>query len=211
MRKPPSPCDAQTSVGFLSIGRLTTTHLKRQPTPNLRRPTPEPLTPFLIWQALEEAISTLHCLAIQGQKPSLRRIRHLRPPRPRPFLLLRVECPLILLGADTKRRDHLLLHPLNHQYVALQLRGPGLQALESHLDIHSLIPKPLSILSILPTCHRNPSSNGLWSPYHPSTVIHIVESDHFILSYILTSRSCDNSRSFGIHLDCSRGTISSTL
>ncbi|RVW90633.1 hypothetical protein CK203_038849 [Vitis vinifera] len=63
-------------------------------------------------------------------------------PEARPFHLLRVECPLTLLSADTRRGDHRLLHPLSHPYVALQLRGSGLQALESHRDMHNLILGP---------------------------------------------------------------------
>ena len=42
----------------------------------------EPLTPFLTWRGLEEAVPTLHCLTSQGQEPPLRRIQHLRPLRP---------------------------------------------------------------------------------------------------------------------------------
>ena len=177
---------------------------------------PEPLATFLTWRGLEEAIPTLHCLAIRGQEPSLRRIRHLRPLRPRPFRLLRVECLLILLSADTRRGDH-RLHPgrllrvLRARYVTLQLRGLGLQALESRLDLHSLILEPLPILRVFLACHRKPSSNSLWSPRHPLREIQIVELDHSIPSYILTLRSYDSNKSFGIHLDCSRGTISSTL
>ena len=154
------------------------------------RPRPEPHTPFVTWRGLEEAIQTLHCLASPGQEPPLREILHLRPPRPQPFQVLRVECPLIPFSAAIRCGDHLLLHPLNHQYVALQLRGPELQALESCLGIHSLILGPLPILSVLPASHRKPSSNGLWSPRHPLRAIQIVEPDHFIMSYILTSRSC---------------------
>nr|CAN79947.1 hypothetical protein VITISV_029084 [Vitis vinifera] len=53
-----------------------------------------------------------------------------------------------------------------------ELRRLGLQALESRLDLHSLILGPLSILNVLLTCHWKPSSvrlqvvhqNGLWSP-----------------------------------------------
>ncbi|RVW66911.1 hypothetical protein CK203_064085 [Vitis vinifera] len=123
---------------------------------------PEPLTPFLTWRGLEKAILTLHCLTIRGQEPHLRRIRHLRPPRPRPFHLLRVECPLILLSADTRCGDH-RLHPR-------QL----LRALRAH---------------VLLACHRKPSSNDLWSPRRPLREIQIVEPNHSIPSYILTLRS----------------------
>ena len=136
--------------------------------------------------------------------------------KPRPFHLMTVECPLILLNADTRHGDH-RLHPgwllrvLRAQFIALQLKGPGLQALESRLDIHSLILKPLPIFNVLPACHRKPSSNGLWSSHRPLREMQIVEPDHSILSYILTSRSCNSSWSFGIHLDYSRGIISSTL
>ena len=176
---------------FFSTRCPAATHLKKR---------------FLTWRGSEEAIPTLHCLAI----------RHLKPPRPRPFHLLTVECPLNFLNANTRRGDHRLhsgrlLHTLRAQHVALQLSGPGPQALESHLDIHNLILGPLSILSILPTCHWKSSSNGLWSPRRLLREMQIVEPDHSIPSYILTSRSCDSRRSFGIHLDCYRGTISSTL
>ena len=146
-----------------------------------------------------------------GQEPSLLKIQHFRPPRPRPFHLLRVECPLTLLSTDTRRRDHQLLHPLSHPYVTLQLRGPGLQALESHLGIHSLILGPLQILNVLPASHWKPSSRGLWSPRRPLRAIQIIEPDHSIPSFILTSRLCDSSQSFGIHLDYSRGIILSAL
>ncbi|KAL6312067.1 hypothetical protein AAG906_027274 [Vitis piasezkii] len=90
----------------------------------------------------EEAISTLHCLTIRGQEPSLRMIQHLRPPRPRPFHLLRVES----------------------QNVAPQLRGPGLQALDSRLDLYSLILGPLPILSVLLACHATTTgaSGFIW-------------------------------------------------
>ena len=215
LRKPLSPCDAQTSIVFLHW--TPHDHPFEEATPTeLEEHRPEPFTPFLTWRKLEEAIPTLHSLASRGQEPALLKIRHLRPLRPQPFHLLREECPLILLNIDTRRGDHrlhlgLLLRALRPQYVALQLRGPGLQALESRLDLHSLIIGPLSILSVLLTCHRKPSSNDLWSPCRPLRAIQIVEPNHFIPSYILTSRSCDSSRSFGIHLDYSRGTISSTL
>ena len=105
LRNRPLPCDVQASIDFLSIGHPAANHLKRRPTP---------LTPFLTWHALEEAIPSLHYLASRGQEPHLLRIQHLRPPRPRPFHLLRVECPLILLSVDIRRGDHRLLHPLNH-------------------------------------------------------------------------------------------------
>ena len=156
---------------------------------------------FLTWCGSEEAIPTLHCLALLNLKLL----------RPRPFHLLRVECPLTFLSADRRHGDHRLLHPLRAQYVALQLRGLRLQALESRLDIHSLILGPLPILNVLPAYHRNPSSKGLWYLCHPLRAIQIIEPDHFISSYISTLRSCDNSWSFGIHLDYSRGTILSTL
>ena len=147
----------------------------------------------------------------RDQEPHLLGIRHFRPPRPRQFYLLKVECPLTPFSAYTRRRDHRLLHPLSHQYVALQLRGLGLQALESRLGIHSLILGPLSILNVLSVSHRKPLLRGLWSPGCPLRTIQIVEPDHSIPTYILTLRPCDSSRSFGIHLDYSRGTISSTL
>ena len=42
----------------------------------------EPLTPFLTWRKLEEAVPTLHYLTSQGQEPPLRKIQHLRTLRP---------------------------------------------------------------------------------------------------------------------------------
>ncbi|RVW36252.1 hypothetical protein CK203_107279 [Vitis vinifera] len=131
--------------------------------------------------------------------------------QPRPFRLLRVGCPLTLLSVDTRHRDHRLLHPLSHQYAAFHLREPGPQALERRLGMRSLIIRPLPILSILPTLLRKPSSRGLWSLRLPLRAIQIVEPSHFTLSFILTLRPCDSSRSFGIHLDYSKGTISSPL
>ncbi|RVW18565.1 hypothetical protein CK203_101321 [Vitis vinifera] len=115
--------------------------------------------------------------------------------------------PFNPLSAYTRRRDHRLLHPLSHQYVVLQLRGLGLQALESRLGIHSLILRPLPILNVLSVSHRKPLSRGLWSPRYPLRTIQIVEPDHSIPSYILTLRPCDSSRSLGIHLDYSRGIL----
>ena len=178
-----------------------TNHLKRRPTP---------LTPFRLWRALEEAIPTLQYLASRGQEHPLLRI-YLRPLRPRLFRLLREGCPLALLGANTRHGDHRLLHPLSHQYAAFHLREPGPQALESHPGMHSLILRPLPILSVLLALPLKPSSRGLWSPYRPLRAIQIVEPDRFILRITSILRPYDNSRSFRIHLDCSRGTISSAL
>nr|CAN73433.1 hypothetical protein VITISV_040846 [Vitis vinifera] len=101
--------------------------------------------------------------------------------------------------------DHQLLHPLSHQYVAFHLTESGPQALESHLGMHSLTLRPLPILSVLTALPRKPSSRGLWSPRRPLRAIQIVEPSHFIQSYISILRPCDSSRSFGIHLDYSRG------
>ncbi|KAL6315061.1 hypothetical protein AAG906_030909 [Vitis piasezkii] len=106
---------------------------------------------------------------------------------------------------------HRLLHPLSHQYAAFHLREPGPQALERLLGMRSLIIRPFPILNILPTLLWKPSSRGLWSPRRPLRAIQIVEPNHFTPSFISTLRPCDSSRSFGIHLDCSRGTISSAL
>ncbi|RVW27361.1 Gag-Pol polyprotein [Vitis vinifera] len=130
------------SINLFSIGRPVANHSKRQPTP---------LTPFRTWRTLEEAIPTLHCLAHHGQEPPLRGIRHLKPPRPRPFHLLRVECPLTLLSANTRHKDHRFLHPLRAQHAALQLRGSEPQDLRpgESLSMHSLILKPQPILSVL--------------------------------------------------------------
>ncbi|RVW22895.1 hypothetical protein CK203_107868 [Vitis vinifera] len=72
-------------------------------------------------------------------------------------------------------------------------------------------PRTLPILSFLPASHRKPSSRGLWSPCHPLRAIQIVEPDHSIPSFILTSRPYDIGWSYGIHLDYSRGIISSAL
>ena len=97
LRKPSSLCGAQASIDFLSIGRPTTNHLKRRPTP---------LTPFLTWRGLKKAIPTFHYLASRDQEPSFHRIRYLRPPRSQPFHLLMVECHLILLSANIRHGDH---------------------------------------------------------------------------------------------------------
>ena len=195
LQNPPPHCETLHHLA-------TTNHSKRRPTP---------LTPFRTWHAVEEAIPTLHCLVSWGQEPPLLRIRHFRPSSPWPFHLLMVDCPLTLLNADTRCGDHWLLHPLSHPYVALHLRRLGLQALESYLGIHNLILGTLPILSFLPASHRKPSSRGLWSPRHPLRAIQIVEPDHSIPSFILTSRPYDIGWSYGIHLDYSRGIISSAL
>ena len=190
LRNPPPPCDAQATISFLSSGRPTANHLKRWPTP---------LAPFQPRRALEEAIPTPQYLACRGQEPPILRI-HLRPPRPKwPFHLLREECPLAFLNADTRHGDHRLLHPLSHQYAAFHLREPGPQALESHLGMLNLILRPLPILSILPALPYKPSSRGLWSPCRPLRAIQIVEFDYFILSFTSILRTCDSSRSFRIH------------
>ncbi|RVW22739.1 hypothetical protein CK203_099374 [Vitis vinifera] len=90
---PSAPCESLHSLAMsklpsVSLHWMPRDHpLKTGPTP------PKPLTPFLTWRALEEAILTLHCLASRGQEPSLHGIRHLKPSRPRPFQLLRVEWP----------------------------------------------------------------------------------------------------------------------
>ena len=125
--------------------------------------------------------------------------------------LIRAKCPLALLSIDTRHENHQLLHPLSHQYAAFHQRELRPQALERRLGIHSLIFKPQQILNILPALLRKPSSRGLWSPRRPFRAIQIVEPDYFILSFILTLRLCDSSWSFGIHLDCSKCTISSAL
>nr|CAN79259.1 hypothetical protein VITISV_007591 [Vitis vinifera] len=128
------------------------------------------------WRALEKAILTLHCLASHDQKPPLLKIRHFRSPRSRAFHLLKVGCPLILLNVDTRLRDHRLLHPPSHQYIAFHLREPGPQALESRLGIHSLILGPQQILSVLAS-PRKPSSRGLWSSRCPLRAIQIAQQD----------------------------------
>ena len=96
----------------------------------------------------------------------MRKIRDLprdstsQAPEARPFHLLRVECPLIFLSVDKQHKAHRFLCILKAQYVTLKLREPELQPLESPLDLHSLILRPLPILNVLPACHRKPSSNG---------------------------------------------------
>ena len=188
-------------ISFLSSGRPTTNHLKRRPTP---------LTPFRPWHTLEEAISALQYIVRLGQEPPLLKI-HLRSLRPRPFCLLSVGCSLALLSADTLHGDHQLLHPLSHQYIAFHLREPGPQALERCLSMHNLNLRSQLILNDLSALLRKSSSRGLWLPCYPLRAIQIVEPGHFIPSFISTLRSCYSSPSFGIHLDCSRGTISSAL
>ncbi|KAL6321201.1 hypothetical protein AAG906_015545 [Vitis piasezkii] len=73
----------------------------------------------------------------------LRGIPYLRPHRPLPFHLLRVECHLTLLNAGMRRGDHPLhpgqaLHTPRDQFVALLQRKPKFQARESHLHLQSL-------------------------------------------------------------------------
>ena len=102
-------------------------------------------------------------------------------------------------------------HPLSHQYTTFHLREPGPQALERRLGMHSLTLRPQRILNVLLALHRKPSSRGLWSPCHPLKAIQIVEPDHFISSFISTLKPCNSSWSFGIHSNCSRGTILSAL
>ena len=133
-----------------------------------------------------------------GQAPPLLRI-HLRSLRHRTFCLLRVGYPLALLSADTRHGDHQLLCSLSHQYTAFHQREPGPQALERHLGIHSLNLRPQWILRILPALLRKPSSRGLWFSHRLLRAIQIVEPSHFILSFILTLKLCDSSRTFGIH------------
>ena len=191
------PCTT-LRIGFLSIPRPTTTHLKKRP---------PPLAPFRPWCASEEAMPTLQYLARPGQEPPLLRI-HLKL---RLFRPLRVGCPLALLSTDTRHGDHRLLHPLSHQYAAFHPREPGPQALERRLGIHSLSLRPQPILSVLPTLPRKPSSRGLWLPSRPLRAIQIVEPGHFIPSFNSTLRPCNSSRSFEIHLDCSKCIISSAL
>ena len=146
----------------------------------------------------------------RGQEPSHLWIL-LRSPRLRPYRHLREERHLAILSEDTPHGDHQHLHSLSHQYAEPHPREPGPQALESHLGMHSLTLRPLPILSALTALPRKPSSRGLWSPRRPLRAIQIVEPSHFIQSYISILRPCDSSRSFGIHLDYSRGTISSAL
>ena len=171
---------------------------------------PPPLTLVRLWCTSEEAILILQYFARPDQEPPLLKI-HLRPLKPRPLRLLRAGYPLALFSTDTRHRDHQLLHPLSHQYAAFHQRESGPQALERRLNIHSLILRPHRILSILPALLWKPSSRGFWSLRRPLRAIQIVEPSHFIPSFISTLRLCDSSRSFGIHLDYSRGTISRAL
>ena len=157
-----------------------------------------------------QAIQTRRHIARLGQAPPLLKI-HLRPLRPRLFHLLKVGYPLILLSADIRHGDHRLLRHLSHQYTTFHQRESIPQALEICRDSHSLNLRPQRVLSILPALFRKPSSRGLWLPHRPLGAIQIVEPGHFILSSISTLRLCDNSQSFGTHLDCSKGTISSAL
>ena len=165
--------------------------------------------PYQLWRASEGAIQTRPHLRRLDQTPPLLRI-HLGPLRPRPFHLLRVGFLLALLSADTRHGDRQLLCPQSHQYTAFSQREPRPQALERHVGMHNLILRAQWILSILPALLRKPSSRGLWLLYRPLRAIQIVELGYFILSFTLTLRLCDSSLTLGIHLDCSRGTISST-
>ena len=83
--------------------------------------------------------------------------------------------------------------------------SPGETSRHAHPDSQALTDsqRPSGLL-------QKPSSRGLWPLRHLLRAIQI-EPSHFILSFISTLRLCDSSQSFGIHLDCSRGTISSTL
>ena len=182
-------------IGFLSIPRPTTAHLRKQPTP---------LAPFWPWRASEEAIPTLQYLARPGQQSPLLKI-HLRL---RPLHFLKARCLLAFLNTDTRHGDHRLLHPLSHQYAAFHLREPEPQALERRLCMRNQrILRPQRFISILLALLQKPPSRGLWLPSCPLRAIQIIELGHFIPSFILTLRPYDSSRSFGIHLDYSRGTI----
>ena len=216
LRNPPSPCDAQASIvsspldgsrppiwrgdphricetqtwASHSISHMAQTRGGRTDSSLSHEPRPRASPPQDSTSQAPKALTIPFSEGGVPYNPPQRRYETRRPPTTHPGWLLRA---------------------LKAHYVALQLRGPGLQALESCLDIHSRILDPLPILNVILACHRKPSSNDLWSPRHPLREIHIVEPDHSIPSYILTSRSCDSSRSFRIHLDGSRGTISSTL
>ncbi|RVW18752.1 hypothetical protein CK203_098141 [Vitis vinifera] len=119
----------------------------------------------------EEAISTLHCLAIRGQEPPLRRIQHLGP---------RPDHSIFEGGVPSNppQRRYEMRRPLTTpgdffapetQKVALQLIGPGLQALDSRQTLQ-LDPRPLPILSVLPACHATAvgASGFIWTAqrYH---------------------------------------------
>ena len=70
---------------------------------------------FLTWHGPEEPFLPFHRIALRGNEPPLLgclMILHFRPRRPRRFHLLRVVrplvLPLLLLGVDMRRGDHLL-------------------------------------------------------------------------------------------------------
>ena len=102
----------------------------------------------------------------------------------------------------------LLPEPSVHHIPPKRARtsGPGETSRHSQLK-----PQAQRILRILPALLQKPSSRGLWFSHRPLRAIQIVEPSHFILSFISTLKLCDSSRTFRIHLDCSRGTISSAL
>ncbi|KAL6312937.1 hypothetical protein AAG906_041236 [Vitis piasezkii] len=109
----------------------------------------------------EEAIPTLHCLVSRGQdSPSVG--FDILGPRG-------LDCSIFEGGVTSS--------PPRCRYATR--RPPTspplekLQALESPLDIHSLILGPLPILSVLPASHRKPLSRGLWSPRRPLRAIQI--------------------------------------
>ena len=164
--------------------------------------------PYQVWRALEGAIQAHPHLPRLNQVPPLLRI-HLRPLRPWPCHLLRVECLLALLSAGIRHRDHQLLRPQSHQYVAFHQREPGPWALDRHLVKLQSILRPHEIFTGIQALLLKSSSRHLRLPRCPFRAIQIVELGHFTPSFTWTWRLCDSSQTFGIHLDCSRGTISS--
>ncbi|KAL6315825.1 hypothetical protein AAG906_008211 [Vitis piasezkii] len=110
-----------SSIESLEVVRLKRKHLQAPNTYPVEYK-PSNSSPFQPWPRQEEPMLCLHQLAIQGQKLHLREIPHMRPHKPLPFHLLRVERgdhPLHLGQALRTPRD---------QFVALLQRKPKFQA-----------------------------------------------------------------------------------
>ncbi|RVW12867.1 hypothetical protein CK203_105708 [Vitis vinifera] len=86
--------------------------------------------------------------------------------------------------------------PQDSSQASQALSVPSFEALADSQRLSALLPKS--------------SSRGLWLHHRPFRAIQIVELGHFIMSSTSTWRLYDNSRTFGICLDCSRGRPEST-